>query len=271
MKLAAVVFPFDTYGSGGSGEGATLLADILHEAIADANSEDVESRISAYTQHLEIVEAEFHEPKDLAQWAKTGHELADTAISENDFTLWLSGNHLGVLPVIKCLKKTDLVIQLDAHFDCYNLPSTHDSLSHGNWLRGLSSKRPKFAHLFSRDLFLPVTEVQKHIDFIATADECMTNWRNLYSQLSGLTDHANRVWLDIDVDAFDPAFAPAVGHRQPFGMTPQQLLEIVALIPATKLIGCSISEFIPAKDRDDSTLNLLGWFVEWLLLRRSTQ
>jgi hypothetical protein len=30
----------------------------------------------------------------------------------------------------------------------------------------------------------------------------------------------------------------------------------------------SISEFDPGRDRRDASLNLLGWLIEWLLLKR---
>jgi agmatinase len=76
------------------------------------------------------------------------------------------------------------------------------------------------------------------------------------------------VLLDIDCDVFDPAYFPAVGHPQPFGLTPQQLLRVVAAVAGPHLRALAISEFLPAADVRDQSLRTLVWLIEWLLLRR---
>ena len=35
-----------------------------------------------------------------------------------------------------------------------------------------------------------------------------------------------------------------------------------------KVAGMSISEFDPGRDGRDASLNLLGWLIEWVLLRQ---
>ncbi|MGL6074119.1 MAG: arginase family protein [Fimbriiglobus sp.] len=266
MNLSAIIFPFDTFGSAGTGEGAKLLGDVLREAVDEAREE--ESRITKYAKHLEIHEVEFETLETLQNWRETGREYARTAIAENDFTLWLSGNHLGVLPILEELGPKDLVIQLDAHYDCYDLPSTSESLSHGNFLRELGPNRPKIIHLFSRDLFLQQKPLKQYFDKVHDAADCVTNWKSILDELTIAIRKAKRVWVDVDVDAFDPSFAPAVGHRQPVGMSPAQFIDLVNVSDKSKFAGLSFSEYLPAQDREDTTLTLLAWLTEWLLLKK---
>jgi agmatinase len=79
---------------------------------------------------------------------------------------------------------------------------------------------------------------------------------------------AKRVWIDVDVDVFDPAFAPAVHHTLPFGLTPQQFLPLLEAAWSAKVAGFSVSEFDPGRDVRDTTLGLLGWLLERVLLKR---
>ena len=51
-----------------------------------------------------------------------------------DFVLWLSGNHLGCLPLFEALGDNALIVQFDAHLDCYDLHDTHETLIHKRWL-----------------------------------------------------------------------------------------------------------------------------------------
>ncbi len=77
-----------------------------------------------------------------------------------------------------------------------------------------------------------------------------------------------RIWIDIDCDVLDPAFFPATGQPLPMGLTPQQLLRCLDAVWSPRVAGVSISEFEPARDRNDQSLSLLVWLVEYLLLKR---
>jgi agmatinase len=76
------------------------------------------------------------------------------------------------------------------------------------------------------------------------------------------------VWLDLDCDAFDPAFLPGVRQPLPFGLTPPAFLRLLAAVWSDKVAGLSVTEFDPAADVRDAGLNLLGWLIEFVLLKR---
>jgi arginase len=55
------------------------------------------------------------------------------------------------------------------------------------------------------------------------------------------------VYVSIDVDAFDPAFAPGVSHREPGGLTVRDVLTVLQSLPAP-IVGADVVEFNPSQD-----------------------
>lgn len=269
MKIPVVVTPLDAFGNAGTGAGALLLADVLREAVDDAAHEGGKTRQSNFAEFLHFFESGFDTPALIATWRTDAGRIARDECLPADFSLWLGGNHLSVLPLLESLSPTDLVIQLDAHLDCYDLAGNTEELNHGNFLKELKAKtRPKIAHVGHRDLFLPAKRVAKHVDTVFSIDRVVSGFGEWSVELAMMIAKSERVWLDLDTDALDPAFAPAVHDQSPFGMTPQQLLGVLLQIPPAKFAGLSISEYDPGRDDGDRTLNLLGWFLERALLHR---
>jgi arginase len=55
------------------------------------------------------------------------------------------------------------------------------------------------------------------------------------------------VYVSIDLDALDPAFAPGVSHREPGGLSVRDLLTIVQGIDGP-IVGADVVEFNPSQD-----------------------
>jgi arginase family enzyme len=195
--------------------------------------------------------------------------VAREQLADGGFLLWLAGNHLGVLPVYEELGPRTLVVQLDAHLDCYNLYDCTDTLSHGNWLLHAETPLPRVANVGHRDLFLHPGAVAERFALAVPADAFALDPAKAVARLRRLASKADRVWLDIDVDVFDPTVCPAVHQPTPFGLSGQQVLGLISGVWSPKLAGVSVSEFDPGRDARDASLNLLGWLLEWLLLRQS--
>jgi agmatinase len=61
-----------------------------------------------------------------------------------------------------------------------------------------------------------------------------------------------KVWLTVDLDAFDPAFAPGVAHPVPGGLTPRQAIELIQE-SGWDLVGMDVVECLPERDEGDRT------------------
>ena len=119
----------------------------------------------------------------------------------------------------------------------------------------------------SRDLFLPAEHVGQHYREAYGAEEVAADPEQVVQRLMKLAKAASRVWIDIDCDAFDPAYFPAVQHPLPMGLSPAFVLRLLAAVWSEKVVGVSLSEFDPGRDRADQSLGTLVWLVEWCLLR----
>jgi arginase family enzyme len=268
VKSVAVVFPFDLFGSAGTGAGAQLLGDTVREILDDTARESRPCRAEVLKGAVKVREAAFETVAQVSAWRKRGRQLARQALDTGDFLLWLGGNHLSVLPVLEELGPNALVVQLDAHLDVYQFHDTTAELSHGNFLKHAAGPLPTLVNVGHRDLFLTAAEIGE--TFAAThsaADVAMWPDRVL-ADLRRRAGAAKRVWIDLDCDALDPACLPAVGQPLPFGLTPPVLLAVLQAVWSDKVVGFSISEFDPGRDVRDASLELLGWLVEYVLLKR---
>src|SRR5262249_40707185 len=271
MKTSAVCFPFDLFGSAGAGAGAELLADELREILADNRRETVATRARAYTDHVRLRETTFSTLNDLDNWRKQGRQLARQALRHGDFLLWLAGNHLGVLPVydeLAALGESVLVVQLDAHLDVHHFRDCAAEPTHGNFLLHVEGTLPPLVNAGHRELLLPADHVRRSFRHTFSAAELFIDDRPALRELKKMAKAAERVYLDVDCDVFDPAYCPGVGRPVPLGLSPPLVLRLIDAVWTDGLSGLFVSEFVPASDQNDHSLALLTWLIEWVLLRR---
>lgn len=269
--MQAIVFPFDQFGSAGTGAGAQLLGDALQEMLDDAHRETSPARAESYRNLLQLDEFTFDTLEECNNWRSTASESVRSILQAKQRLIWLAGNHLGVLPIYEELGPKSLVIQFDAHLDIYNLDDCTTELSHGNFLLHAQSRLPAIAQVGSRDLFLPRDHSVKYFRTIHPAPNVAFDPDQVVRDLTAEAKKASRVWIDIDCDVFDPAYFPATQHPQPFGLSPAFVLRVLASIWSSKIAGISISEFDPGRDRSDQSLGTLIWLLEWCLLKWSEQ
>jgi arginase family enzyme len=264
VTTRAVFFPFDLFGSSGTKAGAELLADAFQEMLADNKRERIATRARAYANKVRFEEFSFEKLADYQDWRGQARLRARQILEKDEFLLWVTGNHLGVLPVYDELEESVLVIQLDAHLDIYNLSDCTTELSHGNFLLHAEPPLPRIVNVGNRELLLRPDYIQKYYDAaysIAALDEAL-------GALSDLCASAERIVLDLDCDVFDPAYFPATPQARPFGLEPRWLLKLLDVIGVDKLVGFCISEFEPARDLNDRCLETLMWLIEFVLLRK---
>jgi len=280
MTTRIVFFPFDLFGSGGTAAGARLLADAVREMLADNRRERAATRARAYARKVRVEEFSFDEMADYTDWRERARRAIRAALKRRDFLLWVSGNHLGVLPVYDELSaksasgnpKSDvgdtLVVQFDAHLDIYNLSDCTSELSHGNYLLHCAGPLPRLINVGHRELLLRPDYIGKYFQQAHAAADIAIDPSPALKEVRAACDRAQGIFLDLDCDVLDPAYFPATSHPMPFGLSPQTLLRFLDAAWSDKVTGLAISEFDPARDQGDRSLETLAWLVEYALLRR---
>lgn len=99
-----------------------------------------------------------------------------------------------------------------------------------------------------------------HIDYAETCaksglQECIQSvMKNLKTKHYGVS---------IDIDAFDPTFAPGTGTTEPGGLNPSDMLSFLSKVAYDeRCLALEIMEFNPDKDIRNQTLNWITLFIE---------
>ncbi|KAI1331338.1 arginase [Xylariaceae sp. FL0255] len=74
------------------------------------------------------------------------------------------------------------------------------------------------------------------------------------------------VYISVDIDVLDPAFAPATGTPEPGGWTTRELLSVLAALQGLDVIGADVVEVAPAYDTHGDTTGLAAAEVAFTLL-----
>jgi arginase family enzyme len=267
MRTTVCVFPFDQFGGAGTGAGAQLLGDAVREILDDTDEESRPCRADCLRGNVEVRELAFDTSAKLAAWRDAGRRSTRKALNAGEFLLWLGGNHLSVLPVLEELGRDTLVVQFDAHLDVYSFHDNTLELSHGNFLKHFESDRPRIVNVGHRDLFLKADEIAETFEAVHSAVNCAGDLDGVVEELRKLAASSKRIWIDLDCDAFDPATLPAVQQPLPLGLAPAAFFRLFDAVWSERVMGMSISEFDPGRDSHDRGLSLLGWLLEFVLLK----
>lgn len=248
MKTRVVFFPFDLFGSRGAAAGAELLADAFQEMLDDNRRERIATRARAYQNRVRVQSFAFPKLSSYEGWKGRARQVIRRAFKRGEFLLWITGNHLGVMPMYEELGNqgkrptNTVVIQFDAHLDVYNLSDCTAELSHGNFLLHSQEPLPTIVNAGARELLLRPDHVGKYYQQVIPAADLATDLPSAEQQIHQAVAGADRVFIDLDCDVLDPAYFPAVSHPLPFGLSPAILLRLVQAAWSERVIGVAVSE-----------------------------
>jgi arginase family enzyme len=60
------------------------------------------------------------------------------------------------------------------------------------------------------------------------------------------------IYLSLDIDALDPAYAPGVSHHEPGGLSTRQVIDVIHSIDVP-IVGADIVEYNPLRDINNVT------------------
>jgi agmatinase len=69
------------------------------------------------------------------------------------------------------------------------------------------------------------------------------------------------VYISLDLDALDPAFAPGVSHHEPGGLTVRDVLGIIQRLP-NRIVGADVVEYNPGRDINGMTAMVAAKLVK---------
>jgi arginase family enzyme len=79
--------------------------------------------------------------------------------------------------------------------------------------------------------------------------------------IDSIPDFNEPLYISLDIDAIDPAFAPGVSHHEPGGFSTRQVLQIIQKIEVP-IVGADIVEFNPKRDINGVTAMVCAKFLK---------
>ncbi len=178
------------------------------------------------------------------------------------FPTFIGGDHSVSIPLLSAAADrwgNNLgVIHLDAHLDlCDEIGG--NKLSHGSTHRRVLEKyKLPLGHLWFVGIRSFETQELQFIDGrsanIITAAEMNRRGLNYTAETvcKGLSD-CEAIYITLDIDFLDPAFAPGTGTPKPGGFSTRDLYTLIEKFASLPLVGIDVVEVSPPLDHNDIT------------------
>jgi agmatinase len=195
--------------------------------------------------------------------ARASIEAAVRAIvARGDVPLSLGGDHSVTYPILRGFgdrARGATIVQFDAHPDLY------DAFEGDRFSHACQFARILEEGLVSRLVQVGIRTLTAHqreqvarfgVEVIDMRAWCAGTRPNV----------TGPVYISLDLDGLDPAFAPGVSHHEPGGLTVRDVVDVIQRLPGP-IIGADVVELNPLRDVHDMTATVAAKFVKEIASR----
>ncbi len=173
-------------------------------------------------------------------------EKVSSVVKEHSgkFVIGLGGDHAVTLGIVKDLPSDVSIIQFDAHADFRD--SWNGSMLNHACVAKQLAKKHSILQIGIRSMDVDERRLLDSADNVHTISAYEFNLDKVKEKLSLLNE---KVYVTIDVDAFDSSFIRNTGTPEPGGFMWNQVVDCLKLIfSSKKVVGADICEFAPKAD-----------------------
>lgn len=190
--------------------------------------------------------------------------VVNKLLADGKFPMVLGGEHLVSLACVNeaAARHPDLVVlQFDAHADLRE-EYLGESLSHATVMRRVV-ETVGGQNLYQFGIRSGTLE---EFDFARRNTHChpfavLEPLRKILPLLRG-----RPVYVTLDIDVVDPAFAPGTGTPEPGGCSTAEIIEAVHLLQELDVVGADVVEVCPVYDQSERTSLLAAKLVREIIL-----
>lgn len=175
-------------------------------------------------------------------------KITSELIKKEKQIITLGGEHLITLGTYPNFPKETGYIVFDAHYDLRN-EYADIKLSHASYLRRIIEKNgsDKIIHVGARS-YVKEELAFKEEHKIKTISDWNIRHGNAPKLVKDMISVFDKLYVSIDLDVLDPAFAPGVGNPEAVGITSRELYEMISSLDDQNIIGADIVELCPTFD-----------------------
>jgi len=225
---------------------------------------------------IDVEDLQLHDLGDLhisTDTAKTLQKIAPIVkdiLEAGKTPVVIGGEHTITLGIVKGLgtkaSKT-AIVSFDAHLDLRN-EFLGLKLSHTTFMRRTNEEvRPaKIIEVGTRAVCKEELAYAKKagIEFLTAQQIRKEGTEQIAEQLREKLAKCKNIYLSVDMDILDPAYAPAVQNPEPEGLKPHCLLDILCSLCNSRVIAFDVVEVAPRYDSGISAIQAAKTIFEML-------
>ena len=183
---------------------------------------------------------------------------------QNKQMIILGGEHLITLGSFTCFPKDTGYVVFDAHYDLRD-QYADIKLSHAAYLRRIVEKRgsENIVHVGARAFVKEELAFLKEHNIRTVSDKEIRNGNGTKS-LKDITSTFDSLYLSIDLDVLDPAFAPGVGNPEAVGISSRELYDLITILQNKKIVAADMVELNPTYD-NGSTASMAAKLIATII------
>jgi agmatinase len=232
-------------------KGARLAPPIIKEKIWSTSSNTFSENLIDINTYLNDVGN-----KEISNYFDIESIVANQFDNDNKIII-LGGDHSITYPILKAFYNyygSFDVLHIDAHPDLY------DSLDGDKYSHACPFTRIMEDNLIDNLIQVGIRTWTEHQREQANKFKIPINDMKSID-FSEILNIENDVYISLDMDVFDPAFAPGVSHHEPGGFTSREVITLIQNIN-TRIIGADIVEYNPERDVQGITAALAAKMVK---------
>ena len=183
---------------------------------------------------------------------------------QNKQLIILGGEHLITLASYLSFPKETGYVVFDAHYDLRE-QYADTKLSHAAYLRRIVEKRgaENIVHVGARAFVKEELAFLKENNIATISDKNIRNGDGI-KQLKDTVSTFDSLYVSVDLDVLDPAFAPGVGNPEAVGISSRELYDLIISLQNKKIIAADIVELNPSFD-NGSTASMAAKLISTII------
>ncbi len=271
-KYAVVGVPFDVTSTFRGG--ARFAPYAIREA--SLNIETYSFRAEFDVEDLKLHDmGDLHVAGEVDETLRRLELVVRDLLKENKLPVFIGGEHTITLGAMRGVGKGVAIVSFDAHLDLRN-EYMGRTLSHTTFMRRLweEIRPPRVIEVGTRAVCREELNCARDfgIPFLTAQQIREDGTENTVEKLDEQLADQDKIYLSIDMDALDPAFAPAVQNPEPDGLPMHTLLDVLTKICDHRVVGFDLVEVTPHYDHGTTAIQAAKIIFEVLCrLERSKE
>ncbi|HKM76783.1 MAG TPA: agmatinase [Candidatus Bathyarchaeia archaeon] len=200
---------------------------------------------------------DLHVVDDASETLRRLERVTDDILAAKKTPICIGGEHTITLGAVRSLPKNVGVVSFDAHGDLRD-EYGGGKFSHATVLRRITEVVGTDGVFVCGIRAVCKEEVefinQTKIQSLTPSDIRKLGVEKVQSQLKSFLNKFQHSYLTIDSDVLDPAFCPGVANPEFNGLTPSELLPLIATVAESHLIGFDLVEVCPIYDTGSAAI-----------------